>query len=68
VAAEVEAAGGKALAIQLDVRDENAIVEAMNRAASHFGGPRHPGEQRKRHQPHAHAATPAKRFDLMSGV
>ena len=32
VAEEVEAAGGKALALQLDVRDENAVREAMARA------------------------------------
>ncbi|MBO3277076.1 SDR family oxidoreductase [Pseudomonas schmalbachii] len=38
VAAEVEAAGGKALPLQLDVRDENAVREAMARAAEHFGG------------------------------
>ncbi|WP_161865292.1 SDR family oxidoreductase [Pseudomonas yangonensis] len=38
VAAEVEAAGGKALALQLDVRDEQAVVAAMARAAEHFGG------------------------------
>jgi citronellol/citronellal dehydrogenase len=37
VAAEVEAAGGKALAIQLDVRDEAAVKAAMARAAEHFG-------------------------------
>ena len=38
VATEVEAAGGKALALQLDVRDEQAVVAAMARAAEHFGG------------------------------
>jgi citronellol/citronellal dehydrogenase len=38
VAAEVEAAGGKALALQLDVRDELAVQAAMARAAEHFGG------------------------------
>lgn len=38
VAAEVEAAGGKALALQLDVRDENAVKAAMAQAAEHFGG------------------------------
>ncbi len=37
VAAEVEAAGGKALALQLDVRDEVAVKDAMARAAAHFG-------------------------------
>src|SRR6266571_7611848 len=68
VAAEIEAAGGKALAIQLDVRDENAIAQAMARAADTFGGidilvnnasaiSLTPTEQ-----------TPARRFDLMFGV
>jgi citronellol/citronellal dehydrogenase len=38
VAAEVEAAGGKALALQLDVRDEAAVQAAMAKAAEHFGG------------------------------
>ena len=38
VAAEVEQAGGKALAIQLDVRDEEAIKAAVEQAAQHFGG------------------------------
>ncbi|ATH82633.1 short chain dehydrogenase [Ectopseudomonas mendocina] len=38
VAAEVEAAGGRALALQLDVRDEQAVAAAMARAAEHFGG------------------------------
>ncbi len=38
VAAEVEAAGGHALAIQLDVRDEAAVEAAMQQAAEHFGG------------------------------
>jgi len=38
VAAEVEAAGGKALAIRLDVRDEAAIEAAMALTAETFGG------------------------------
>jgi citronellol/citronellal dehydrogenase len=38
VAAEVEAAGGKALALQLDVRDDVAVKTAMAQAAEHFGG------------------------------
>lgn len=38
VAAEVEQAGGHALAIQLDVRDEQAIIAAVEQAAQHFGG------------------------------
>lgn len=38
VAEEVVQAGGHALAIQLDVRDEAAIQAAVARAAQHFGG------------------------------
>lgn len=38
VAAEVEAAGGQALAIRLDVRDELAIRSAVELAAERFGG------------------------------
>ncbi|MDE2117856.1 MAG: NAD(P)-dependent oxidoreductase [Betaproteobacteria bacterium] len=38
VAAEVEQAGGRALAIQLDVRDEQALQAAVGQAARHFGG------------------------------
>ena len=38
VAAEVEQAGGRALALQLDVRDEAALRAAIERAATHFGG------------------------------
>ncbi len=38
VAQEIEAAGGQALPIQLDVRDQNAVAIAMKQAAEHFGG------------------------------
>lgn len=38
VAEEVIAAGGQALALQLDVRDEQAISAAVEQAAAHFGG------------------------------
>ncbi len=38
VAEEVMQAGGQALAIQLDVRDERAIQDAVTEAAAHFGG------------------------------
>ncbi|MGV8891329.1 MAG: SDR family oxidoreductase [Pseudomonas sp.] len=37
VAKEVEAAGGKALALQVDVRDEVAVREALAQAHEHFG-------------------------------
>lgn len=38
VAKEVEAAGGKALALQVDVRDEDAVRSALAQANEHFGG------------------------------
>lgn len=38
VAAEVEQAGGHALALQLDVRDAEAVHAAVEQAARHFGG------------------------------
>jgi citronellol/citronellal dehydrogenase len=37
-AEEIEKTGGKALAIQLDIRDEAASKAAMEQAAAHFGG------------------------------
>lgn len=37
-AEEIEAAGGRALAIKLDVRDDHAIEDAMKQAADKFGG------------------------------
>ena len=38
VAEEVTAAGGRALALRLDVRDEVAVAAAVEQAAQHFGG------------------------------
>lgn len=38
VAEEVEQTGGRALAIQLDVRDESVVKQAIEKAAEHFGG------------------------------
>jgi citronellol/citronellal dehydrogenase len=37
-AAEIEAAGGRALALAVDVREEGAVKDALERAAEHFGG------------------------------
>jgi citronellol/citronellal dehydrogenase len=37
-AKDIEAAGGKALAIQCDIRDENQITQAVEQAANEFGG------------------------------
>ncbi len=37
-AEQIEAAGGAALPLVLDIRDEDAIVTAMRHSADHFGG------------------------------
>lgn len=38
VAAEIEAAGGQALALQVDARDEDRVAEAVAETAERFGG------------------------------
>ena len=68
VAAEAQAAGGKALAIQLDVRDDAAIAAAFDRAAAHFGGLDILVNNASAISLTPTTATPAKRFDLMFGV
>jgi NAD(P)-dependent dehydrogenase (short-subunit alcohol dehydrogenase family) len=37
-AADIEAAGGRALPLEVDVRDESAVKDAIERTADHFGG------------------------------
>jgi citronellol/citronellal dehydrogenase len=37
-ASEIEAAGGRSLALAVDVRDEAAVRDAIDRTAAHFGG------------------------------
>jgi citronellol/citronellal dehydrogenase len=38
VSEEIEKAGGHALPIKLDIRDDQAVLEAVNKAAGHFDG------------------------------
>ena len=68
VAAEVESAGGRALAIQLDVRDESAVIAAIDNTARHFGGLDILVNNASAISLTPTTATPAKRFDLMFGV
>jgi len=68
VAAEVEGAGGKALAQRLDVRDENAIAAAVNEAVRVFGGIDILVNNASAIMLSGTATTPMKRFDLMQGV
>ncbi|CAB4680888.1 MAG: SDR family NAD(P)-dependent oxidoreductase [Actinobacteria bacterium] len=67
-AAEIEAAGGKALAIQCDIRDENAITAAVNQTAEAFGGIDIVINNASAINLTNTENTPAKRFDLMMGV
>ncbi len=68
VAAEVEAAGGRALAIRLDVRDETAIAAAVEQAAQHFGGIDVLINNASAISLTGTLETPAKRLDLMWSV
>ena len=67
-AAEIEAAGGKALAIQCDLRDELQIEAAVNQAAEAFGGIDILVNNASAINLTPTDATPAKRFDLMFDV
>jgi len=67
-AAEIEAAGGTALAIQCDLRDENQIEAAVNQAAQAFGGIDILINNASAINLTRTDATPAKRFDLMFDV
>lgn len=67
VAAEIEAAGGKALPIQLDVRDDAAILTAVEATAQHFGGIDICINNASAIGMTSTLETPAKRFDLMFG-
>ncbi len=68
VAREVEQAGGQALAIQLDVRDEAAIAAAVAQAATHFGGIDILVNNASAIQLSGTLDTEPRRFDLMFGV
>ena len=68
VAAEVEAAGGRALAIQLDVRDAEAIAAAIRRAADTFQGIDALVNNASAIALSGTLETPVKRFDLMLAV
>jgi citronellol/citronellal dehydrogenase len=67
-AAEVEAAGGKALAIQCDIREEDEVRAAMAQAAERFGGIDALVNNASAIWLKGTLETPMKRFDLMQGV
>jgi citronellol/citronellal dehydrogenase len=68
VAAEVVAAGGQALAVPLDVRDEEAIEAAVRQAVERFGGIDVLVNNASAISLTATLDTPARRFDLMHQI
>ena len=67
-AAEVEAAGGQALALPTDIRDEAAVAAAVAAACERFGGIDILVNNASAISLTPTPATPMKRFDLMMGV
>jgi citronellol/citronellal dehydrogenase len=67
-AAEIEAAGGKALAVQTDIRDEASVLAAVEQAVQAFGGIDILVNNASAISLTPTSATPMKRFDLMFGV
>ena len=67
-AAEVIAAGGQALAVQTDIRDEASVLAAVAQAVARFGGIDILVNNASAISLTPTPATPMKRFDLMFGV
>jgi citronellol/citronellal dehydrogenase len=67
-AAEIEAAGGKALPIHGDIRDDNSVYAAAKQTADKFGGIDILVNNASAISLTGTADTPMKRFDLMLGV
>jgi citronellol/citronellal dehydrogenase len=68
VAEAVEAAGGRALPLKVDIRDEQAVAEAMATAAETFGGIDILVNNASAIYLAPTDQVPMKRFDLMFGV
>jgi citronellol/citronellal dehydrogenase len=67
-AAEIEAAGGQALPVQTDIRDEASVLAAVEQAVARFGGIDILVNNASAISLTPTTATPMKRFDLMFGV
>ena len=67
-AADIEKAGGKALALAVDVRDEAAVKDALDRTAAHFGGLDIVVNNASAIQLTQTTATNMRRFDLMHQI
>ena len=64
----IEKAGGKALAVKCDIRDEENVEQAVAQAVEHFGGIDIVVNNASAIFPRGTADTPMKRYDLMHGV
>ncbi len=67
-AEEIEAAGGKALPLIVDVRDEQSVIEAAAKTAEHFGGIDICINNASAISLTGTEATPMKRYDLMHQI
>lgn len=67
-AAEVEEAGGRALALAVDIRDDAAVMAAVAQTVETFGGIDILVNNASAISLSNTEATPMKRFDLMNGV
>jgi citronellol/citronellal dehydrogenase len=67
-AGEIKAAGGQALAVPCDIRDDPAVAQAVETAVKRFDGIDILVNNASAISLTGTAATPMKRFDLMSGV
>jgi citronellol/citronellal dehydrogenase len=67
-AKEIEDAGGKALPLVCDIRDEQQVADAVRRAAEHFGGIDILVNNASAISLTGTLHTPMKKFDLMFGV
>jgi citronellol/citronellal dehydrogenase len=67
-AADIEAAGGQALALVVDVRDDDQVRDAVARAVERFGGIDILVNNASAIHPHGILDTPTKRYDLMMDI
>jgi citronellol/citronellal dehydrogenase len=67
-AQEIEAAGGSCLPLQVDIRDEAQVADAVRQAAERFGGIDIVINNASAISLTPTEATPIRRFDLMMGV
>jgi citronellol/citronellal dehydrogenase len=67
-AAEIEAAGGRCLPLQVDIRDERQVAEAVQASVERFGGIDIVVNNASAISLTNTESTPIRRFDLMMGV